>query len=109
MSHRLDSVALGQHPVCCSCADLPLSGMPCPPMHRAHPVRAGRAAVSTVPATVVRVGGADVEVCCFCGAVTDQGYYSVASPAACRAEGFPVLPRPGVLRRAWRALVRVLA
>lgn len=108
MSHRPDSVAPDLHPVCCSCAALPLIGMPCPPTGGRVAVRAGRAAVRSVPDVLDRYQGADLEGCCWCGLVTDQGYYAwVPPPAGCSTEmrNVVIYPVPW-WKRAWRTVVR---
>lgn len=108
MSHRLDSVAPRFHPVCTSCADLPLSG-PHPGEHRHCLVEVGPCALTDLPHSVERYAGADLEGCCWCGVVTDQGYYSHLGPSKpCRTERFSFAPRPGFFRRLYRRGARFL-
>ncbi len=101
------SVAPEEHPVCCSCADLPLSDMPSPNVQCPRcTVLVGRAAIASVPRTVGRRMGADLETCCWCGVATDQAYYAEKGPPSCAAIPVPYRARPGFLRRLWRTAVR---
>lgn len=109
MSHQPKSVAPESHPVCCSCADLPLSDMPSPKVGEVSvSVAVGSAALSSIRSEVWRFAGADVEHCCWCGVETDQAYYALSGPATCSPLRLRYRPAPGLLRRAWRRFWRWL-
>ncbi len=109
MSHNPKSVAPEEHPVCCSCADLPLTDMPSPRGTKPIGVNAGDAAITSVPFIVSRWPGADIEHCCWCGVATDQAYFVkpiFGGPDRCETTFVPYRPAPGFLRRLWRRTIR---
>ncbi len=105
MTHHAKSVAPDEHPVCTSCADLPLSG-PSPQTPAGIPVHVGPAALVSVPCLVRRYPHADIEGCCWCGVETDQAYYAFLGPKLCAPVLVRFRPRPGFFRKLWRRAAR---